>query len=156
MESNTQIRAIVPGREGKTLNAATLRPVVVERLNNEGPLTLGNAAIKVAEKTFKDFHGVYSALYVMVALPEAEPNPLFEAIWQMLMLPDSEKVILTIITTDSDGGQLSIETKNLPVGWRWEWMETGPEGNEEDAHDIFDDHPLEYGLRLPENNTNHL
>jgi hypothetical protein len=155
MDNSNQVRAIVPGRQDK-VNTATLHPIVVERYNQEGPLTLSHTAIKLAEKTYKGFHAVYSALYVMISMPDAEPDPLFEALWQLLMLPDSEKVVLTVITTDSDGAQLSIETKNLPVGWRWEWMEVGPEGDPEDEPDIFDANPLAYGLTLPDNNTNHL
>jgi hypothetical protein len=140
MESN-EVRAIVPGRQDK-LNTATLRPIVVQRLNEEGPLALANSAIKLAEKTYKGFHAVYSALYVMIAMPQAEPDLIFEGLWQMLMLPDSEKVILTVITVDSEGAQLDIETKNVPVGWRWEWMEIGLSGDTADKDDIFDDEEI--------------
>jgi hypothetical protein len=155
MENNSQVRVIVPGRQDK-INTATLRPIVVERLNQEGPLTLAHAAIKLAEKTYKGFHAVYSALYVLISMPQAEPDPIFEAIWQLLMLPDSEKVILTFITTDSKGAQRSIKTENLPVGWRWEWMETGPEDDQEDEGDMLDINPLGFDMGTPYNYTNHL
>ena len=155
MDNSNQVRVIVPGRQDK-VNTATLHPIVVERLNSEGPLTLGNQAIKLAEKTYKGFHAVYSALYVMIAMPDAAPDPIFEGLWQMLMLPDGEKEIAVKLHLDENENITSVDLSNLPFGWTYDYVSIDPEDEPESEEDIFDANPLEYGLNLPDNNTNHL
>jgi hypothetical protein len=155
MDNSNQVRAIVPGRQDK-VNTATLRPIVVERYNQEGPLTLAHTAIKLAEKTYKGFHAVYSALYVMIAMPEAEPDPLFEALWQLLMLPDSEKEIAVNLHLDENENIKSVDLSNLPFGWTYDYVSIDPEDEPKSEEDIFNANPLAYGLNLPDNNTNHL
>jgi hypothetical protein len=114
-----EVRVIVPGRYDK-LKTATLRPVVVERLNGEGPLTLGNAAIKTAEKTFKGFHAVYSSLYVMIAMPDAEPDPVFEQFWEALTFTPKQKTINIVVVTDIYGTFGEIQVEDLPTGWSYQ------------------------------------
>ena len=157
MENSTQIRAIVPGHLGKS-NTATLRPVTVERLNNEGPIALGNAAVKQAEKTFKGFHAVYSALHVMIALPELEPDPLFDEVWATLNLAPKEKEITLHLHLDENENIKSVDASGLPPNWTYDYESHDPEDDDppEEDDDPNDINPLGFDVGTPYNNTNHL
>ena len=166
---NNEIRAIVPGRFEK-LSSVTLRPVVVECLNQEGPLTLGHTAIKLAEKTYKGFRAVSSVLYVMVALPETEPDPIFEQVWEALTFTPEQKKINIVVITSPDGLLGEIQVEDLPTGWSYqtEYHEDEKAAMEEeealesirqydDELDLEDDiNPNGFDVGTPYNYTNHL
>ena len=158
MENSTKYAQSCPAATTK-LSTATLRPVTVERLNRKAPSRSPRPAIKKAEKTFKGFHTVYSTLYVMVALPEDRPTRSSRQIWASPHAARmSEKVILTVITSTSDGSESTSRPRTSRPAGAGNGRRRPRIRNRRNADndDVFDIDPNGFDQGTPYNNTNHL
>lgn len=118
MESN-EVRAIVPGRIDKN-KRATLRAVTVERNHNEGTLALASQAAEMAQRTYRGFRPGPGVTSILIALPEDEPDPLFEEVWEALTFTPEQKKIDIVVITSPDGLLGEIQVEDLPTGWSYQ------------------------------------
>ncbi len=127
-------------------------------------------AIKKAEKTYRGFHSVYTATFVMVSLPENPPDPIFEQVWEALTFTPEQKKTNIVVITSPDGLLGEIQVEDLPTGWSYqtEYHEDEKAAMKEeealesirqydDESDREDDiNPNGFDMGTPYNYTNHL
>ena len=92
----------------------------------------------------------------MVALPEAEPDPIFEEIWAALNLAPEQKEITVHLHLDENENIKSADLTGLPPDWTYDYESHDDNNIDEGDIDEGDIDPNGFDQGTPYNYTNHL